>query len=78
MATLTIRQLDEHTHAGLRRRAAQRGRSVEAEVRAILDAVVNRPDANILIALHRAMSPAGEVELELPQRTDRPRTVDLP
>ena len=32
MSTLTIRQLDERTHARLRGRAAQHGRSVEAEV----------------------------------------------
>lgn len=36
MGTLTIRQLDERTHARLRGRAASHGRSVEAEVRAIL------------------------------------------
>jgi len=40
MPTLTIRQLDEHTHARLGSRAAQHGRSVAAEVRAILDAEV--------------------------------------
>ena len=36
MGTLTIRQLNERTHARLRERAASHGRSVEAEVRAIL------------------------------------------
>ena len=47
MGTLTIRQLDEQTHARLRGRAAKHGRSVEAEVRAILDAAVGRPEENI-------------------------------
>lgn len=42
MATLTIRQLSDETHAQLRLQAATRGRSVEAEVRAILDATVAR------------------------------------
>ncbi len=77
MATLTIRQLDENTHSRLRGRAAEHGRSVEAEVRAILDAAVNRPEANILIALHDAMATAGDVELAVPERSDQPRAVEL-
>ena len=36
MATLTIRNLPETTHKGLRLRAAENGRSVEEEVRRIL------------------------------------------
>ena len=65
MGTLTIRQLDERTHARLRGRAAKHGRSVEAEVRAILDATVDLPEENFLLALHAAMSEIGEVELPL-------------
>ena len=37
MATLTIRGLDPRTHARLRVEAARHGRSMEAEVRAILE-----------------------------------------
>ncbi|MEI2765323.1 MAG: toxin-antitoxin system antitoxin subunit [Dermatophilaceae bacterium] len=77
MSTLTIRQLDERTHARLRGRAAQHGRSVEAEVRAILDAAVNVPEKNFLLVLHEAMAPAGGVQLDLPARTDPPRSVEL-
>ena len=77
MSTLTIRQLNEHTHARLRGRAAKHGRSVEAEVRAILDATVDLPDENILLALHAAFSEAGGVDLELPDRSEPPRPVDL-
>ena len=77
MATLTIRQLDERTHARLRGRAAKHGRSVEAEVRAILDATVDLPDENFLLALRAAMVEVGGVDLELEPRTDRPRSVDL-
>lgn len=55
MGTLTIRHVDERTHARLRVRAATNGRSVEAEVRAILDAAVNRPEQNLLLSLHDAM-----------------------
>ncbi len=77
MGTLTIRKLNERTHALLRGRAAAHGRSVEAEVRAILDAAVNRPEGNILLALHSAASELGGVDLQLPSRTDLPREVDL-
>src|SRR5580765_2755000 len=77
MSTLTIRQLDERTHARLRGQAAEHGRSVEAEVRAILDAAVNRPERNLLLALHASMSEVGGVDLELVPRTDKPRPVDI-
>ena len=77
MGTLTIRQLDERTHARLRGRAASNGRSVEAEVRAILDAAVDLPDQTILLALHATMATAGGADLGLPTRSDRPRPVDL-
>ena len=77
MSTLTIRQLNEHTHARLRGRAAKHGRSVEAEVRAILDATVDLPEENILLALHATFSEAGGVDLEVPDRSEPPRPVDL-
>lgn len=77
MSTLTIRQLNESTHARLRGRAAKHGRSVEAEVRAILDAAVDLPEENILLALHATFSEAGGVDLPIPDRSDRPRPVDL-
>ena len=77
MSTLTIRQLDERTHARLRRRAAEHSRSVEAEVRAILDAAVNVPEHNFLLSLHAVIAPVGGLDLEVPARTDQPRPVDL-
>lgn len=77
MATLTIRQLNEQTHARLRGRAAKHGRSVEAEVRAILDAAVDVPEQNILLAIYASFSQVDGVDLELPDRTDMPRQVDI-
>jgi len=77
MATLTIRQLDDQTHARLRARAARHSRSVEAEVRAILDATVGRPESNILVSLRTTFAAAGGVELEVPERHDRARDADL-
>jgi len=37
MATLTMRQLDEETYAGLKEIARKAGRSMEAEVRSMLE-----------------------------------------
>lgn len=42
MAQLVVRNLDESIEVGLRRRADRHGRSVEAEVRDILRAAVER------------------------------------
>lgn len=77
MGTFTIRHLDERTHAWLRRRAQSHGRSVEAEVSAILDAAVGLPTQNILLALHATMSEAGGIDLRVPARGDQSRPVDL-
>jgi antitoxin FitA len=46
MATLTIRDLDEELRARLRVRAAERGRSMEAEVREILRDSLAKPRGN--------------------------------
>ncbi len=73
MATLTIRQLDERTLAQLRVRAAKNGRSVGAEVRAILDAAVDVHEENFLLALHRTMGEVGGADLQGEPRTDLPR-----
>ncbi|WP_433799486.1 FitA-like ribbon-helix-helix domain-containing protein [Actinomycetospora sp. CA-084318] len=40
MATITVRDLDDEVRSRLRVRAAENGRSMEAEVRAILEAAV--------------------------------------
>lgn len=76
MSSLTIRQLNTHTLARLRGRAAKNGRSVDAEVRAILDAAVDLPEENILLALQGSFAEVGGVQLQLPTRRDAPRPVD--
>jgi len=50
---------------------------VEAEVRAILDAAVDLPEENILLALHATFAEVGGVDLEVSERTEPPRPVDL-
>ena len=73
--TPTIRQLDERTLARLRVRAAKNGRSVAAEARAILNAAVDLPEENILLALHAAIPEGGAADLPLEPRMDLPRFV---
>jgi plasmid stability protein len=77
MATLTIRRLDATTHELLRGRAARHGRSVEAEVRAILSEAVQPPRPNVLVALHESFASVGGLDLEVPSRGDAPREVEL-
>jgi plasmid stability protein len=48
MATVTVRKLPAETHRALKLRAAQHGRSTEAEIRAILEEAV-RPKARVKI-----------------------------
>lgn len=45
MGSLNVRNLSDRTHKALRLRAAQHGRSMEAEVRAILDEAVTPREA---------------------------------
>lgn len=48
MAVVTVRNLPEETHRALKLRAAQHGRSTEAEIREILEQQV-RPKARVKI-----------------------------
>lgn len=74
MATLTIRNLPESTRRALKARAAAHNRSMEAEVRYILeDAVAPRADF-ITEWLAAAVRERGV--FELPER-GAPRSVDL-
>lgn len=67
MASITIRRLDEATKAGLRVRAARHGRSVEAEVRDILQCAIAgqpRKSQNLADAIRARFSHLGGVELQ--------------
>ena len=66
MAAITVRNLSDETHRALRVRAAEHGRSTEAEVRAILDEVVRPPErVKMGSALVDAFRPLGGVDLEI-------------
>ena len=74
MASLTIRKLDESLKKDLRRRAAENGRSVEAEAREILRLGVEKKPGNpetgadLFNRIHRRFMKYGGIELQLPKR----------
>jgi len=70
LSTLSIRNLDDRVKERLRIRAARHGRSVEAEVRAILTDAVTESDEErgLLGALLDRFGELGGVDLDLPSR----------
>ncbi|AZC99512.1 MULTISPECIES: FitA-like ribbon-helix-helix domain-containing protein [Pseudomonas] len=79
MASLTIRNLDDHIKERLRIEAAHNGHSMEEEARLILRRALNRTaDSQGLASRIRArFAEAGGAKLELPERTEPARVVDL-
>ncbi len=72
MASIIVRNLDDGLKQRLRIQAAANGRSMEAEVRDILQAALNRQPAapqNLASAIRARFAPLGGVELELPPRS---------
>jgi antitoxin FitA len=80
MAAVSIRNLDEETKRRLRIRAALHGRSMEAEIRAILEEAVSEPEPSggLFTVLLDRVGAIGGVELDLPSRSTPVRTADLP
>lgn len=79
MAAVSVRDLDNSVRERLRLRAAQHGRSMEAEIRAILTDAVSPPSDTDGLArtLMARFSDLGGTELELPSRLEVPRAADL-
>lgn len=75
MATLTIRGLDDESHSRLRIRAAQHGRSMEAEVRAILHEQLSAspPASGLGSRINARFAAIGGAEFEPPSRREAPR-----
>jgi len=72
MASIIVRNLDDGLKQRLRIQAAANGRSMEAEVRDILQTALNRQPAvprNLASAIRARFAPLGGVELELPPRS---------
>ncbi len=77
MAQLIVRNLDEEVVRRLKVRAAQHGRSAEAEHRLILEeALRGKRSALTLKELLLAMPPAGE-DADFARITGEPRDVEL-
>jgi plasmid stability protein len=79
MATLVIRELDDELKARLRVQAAEHGRSMEAEARAILAAAVSgrRPPRQLGSHIRGQFADLGGVELDVPARSGPARAADL-
>lgn len=73
MPSVTVRNLPEATHRALKQRAAQHGRSTEAEIRHILEGAV-QPRRGIGSALAAIGRSVGGVELKF----ERDRTAVAP
>ncbi|PPF78923.1 plasmid stabilization protein [Subtercola sp. Z020] len=74
MGTLTVRNLDDDVQRRIRRRAAENGRSMEAEARAILSAAVS--DNRLVATWLAAVADIGLDEFAVPPRS-APRQSDL-
>lgn len=70
MSSVTVRNLPDATHRALKLRAAQNGRSTEAEIRFILEGAV-APKVGLGSALAAIGRSVGGVELAF-QRDQRP------
>lgn len=78
MAAVSIRGLDDKVKDRIRVRAARHGRSMEAEMRAILtEAVSESENQGLFGALLDRFDALGGVDLEIPVRSARPRAVDF-
>ena len=79
LSAMSIRNLDDRVKERLRVRAARHGRSMEAEVRAILADAVAEPDEapGLFQALIDRFGELGGVELDLPPRATPARSAEF-
>jgi antitoxin FitA len=66
MSNITIHQLEPDLSHRLEQRAAQHGRTIEAEIKAILSSVLNPeslPQVDLATAIDRRFADLGEFEL---------------
>lgn len=80
MAILTIRDFDEGLKAKLRVRAAEHGRSMEAEVRAILASALTKstPGLGMGSRIRQRFDGADDLSFEPAQREERARAAEFP
>jgi plasmid stability protein len=83
MASITVRNLDDNVKKRLRKQAAENGRSLEAEVREILDRASQQTSSprpvnglDFFKPIRDVVEKYGGVELDIPPRTPM-RPLDL-
>lgn len=79
VAAVSIRNLDDTVRERLRVRAAAHGRSMEAEMRAILIEAVREPsdEESLLGVLAARFATLGGVDLDVARRSMPPRAADV-
>jgi len=79
VAAISVRDLDDRVRERLRVRAAGNGRSMEAEIRAILTAAVAEAESasDLFTALLDRFGDLGGVDLPVPARSTPARAADL-
>ena len=79
MAAISVRDLDDGVRDRLWVRAAQRGRSMQAEIREILTAAVGEPAsrADLFTTLLDRFAAVGGIDLPVPARSSPARAADL-
>lgn len=79
MAAISVRDLDDGVRERLRVRAARNGRSMEAEIRAILTEAVTEPAprADLFTTLLDRFGAAGGVDVPVPPRSAPARAAEL-
>lgn len=79
MASLVIRDLDDQVKTRLRVQAAEHGRSMEAEARAILATALHgrRPPRGLGSHIRDRFADLGGVELDVPVRSDVAQAADF-
>jgi plasmid stability protein len=78
VSVLTVRNLDDDLKTRLRVRAAQHGRSMEAEAREILrESLEDQQGREVGTWIRQRFEGLGLDELEIPPRSELPRAPDL-
>lgn len=79
MATLTIRGIDDEVKDKLRVLAARNGRSMEAEVRALIEAAVSEPEEpeDIVSQIRRRIAGLDLPDIPEPDRSEMPRFAEF-
>jgi plasmid stability protein len=79
MATLTIRDLDDDVKARLRIRAAENGRSMEAEARVLLAAALRgrRPPRGLGSYIREQFADIGGAQLDIAARDEPARAARI-